>query len=828
MNWAPPTIDAPPPTDESETERRGLSAVPAATWIALLGSALILFAAVAVVASNWDTIGQSFRVAGLALATGVLLVGAERTRRVVPATASIVAHVGTYLVPFVGIAVMSLFGFTWPTCLAVGGAALIVTTHVQAERWRRVTMHLAQVAGFALAATGLAALTGTTGGLIAIVGAVGLLVVGAQRRSVGLSMLAVFSPVLTALADAGIGAGTLERAGLVGERLSWSGPAVGLIAATIIGAVALQRRSNPLMLFAVASPVIGLVTGLAAIDGSDVAWWTVPALAVIAAELGWYLLPTDRFRSTIGEWITFFAGTLAVIAWFGPALVQFDLFDSGLAFPWAIPTVITGLAIALATLRWHTLDSRAVDLGIAAGLATAIATLIAFDTPSVVGSIAAVAATALAAFLSRRLGPVAIHATALWALAAIIDIDAVSVIEIAGSLSLLVALVGIVVGTRARLAATNTVVGWAEMSVIACATTGAALAIVPGHGPAAALVAVTVVAVLSAMIARSLTIWAVAAIGTAGAIALDTATATIPMDATYWVGWAAAAAALTALWAIHRSPIASFAAGVAATFAGAAAIGATGVSPEDFTVMAMLATTALTGLAFTMQRRSPLDASAIAAGFLLLVTTGFPLDPVWVSGVWVVLGLQLATYGAIMRLDPLRLGGVSLAAVATASWWFTTDLNDWFLSVIEPADIRVADLWLAAASLVALVAGVTLRSTMQANSWVAYTASLVIPGLWLTSVHVDRATVWALPLLLTIGVGAAAVGAWQRLAAPLVGGTLLTAAGVFLATGSDLTNVPTWIWLALGGSTLLGTAVLIERAGKPGSAALRELVNRWN
>ncbi|MEO6651025.1 MAG: hypothetical protein ABIP17_00005, partial [Ilumatobacteraceae bacterium] len=159
MNWAPPTTA---PAPESDDERRGLSAVPAAAWLALLGSTLILFAAVAVVASNWNTIGQGLRVAGLLVVTGGLLGIAERARSLVPTTAGIIAHVGTALVAFVGVALMSLLGFTWPACIVVGGLALVGSTQIQAARWRRVTMHIGQVAGFALAATGLGALSGTT------------------------------------------------------------------------------------------------------------------------------------------------------------------------------------------------------------------------------------------------------------------------------------------------------------------------------------------------------------------------------------------------------------------------------------------------------------------------------------------------------------------------------------------------------------------------------------------------------------------------------------------------------------------------------------------
>jgi hypothetical protein len=34
--------------------------------------------------------------------------------------------------------------------------------------------------------------------------------------------------------------------------------------------------------------------------------------------------------------------------------------------------------------------------------------------------------------------------------------------------------------------------------------------------------------------------------------------------------------------------------------------------------------------------------------------------------------------------------------------------------------------------------------------------------------------------------------------------------------------------LALGGTALLGVAVLIERRGQPGVADLRALISRWN
>jgi hypothetical protein len=63
-----------------------------------------------------------------------------------------------------------------------------------------------------------------------------------------------------------------------------------------------------------------------------------------------------------------------------------------------------------------------------------------------------------------------------------------------------------------------------------------------------------------------------------------------------------------------------------------------------------------------------------------------------------------------------------------------------------------------------------------------------------------------------VGVAAVAIGGSRRLAAPLFLGTaiLVVVAGYeSLAVTSDL---PTWVWLALGGSVLLGTGIGLERA----------------
>ncbi len=788
----------------------------------------MLLAAAIVVVSNWDTIGRSFRFAGFALATAGLIAVAERLRSTVPTSAGIIAHVGAFLTAGVGIAGLSLFGVTWPTCLLVGGLIAVVATEIQSRRWEVQTFLLGQVAGVSMAATGLGDLTGTTGGLVAAIAAGGLLVAGAQRRAAAISILALLSPLLTALTDAGIGAGTLARAGLVGERLSWSGPMVGVMAALVLGIVATQRRNNGLTLMAVFAPVIGIVTGLSAVEASATAWLSVPALVVIAAELGWWLLRSDRFSRQIATVVTGLSGTLAVMASVTPQLAVTDPTDSLIRYPWALPVAITLLAMALATTRLRRADHHVADLTLAAAAVAAGALAIAFDASPWIVALASLVAVPASAFFSRRLHPIAVYLPATWALEAIVDLDPdASTTTFLFATALFASLVGTIVVTRARLAAGNHWMGWVELTPVTAVCSVTAIEFVPEYAPAAVLTTGSLIALAMMLVERRVVPWGVAAIGTLGLLTADAAIGAESIDPSYWFGWTVAAAALFAASLATGSRLASYGGAAASVGAAATLLAGFHVTAEEFIGATMVAVAALTGLAFTIQRRSPLDAAAIAAGVVLLATTVLDVDPAWISAIWVVLGLQVTAYGFVSRLWPVALGGAVVTLTAAASSWFTTGLHGWFVDAIAPAGITVGDLWAAAASVMALVVGNAARRHEGVNSWVAYSGALTISGLWLTSVQIDRETVWALPLAITIGLIGVAIGGWRRLAAPLVGGTLLTAVSIFVASGSDLREIPTWAWLAVGGTALLAVAVLIERASSS-EGGLKEVVTRWN
>lgn len=842
MTWPAPTPTLPPPGDpatETPTEtsdtstdraqlRDLLGAVTPAAWVATVGGALVLLAAAIVVVGNWDAIGRSVRVAGLVLGTVGLIATSERLRRVVPSTASIIAHVGTFLTATVGIAAMSLAGFTWPACLAVGGVVAIIATQLQMPRWPRGAFGAGQVAAIALAATGVGVLTGTTGGLLGGIAAIGLLAIGAHRRAAALALVAVCSPALAALAEAGIGAGTFERAGLVGERLSWSGPVVGVLAALVLGTIAMQRRNNGLMVTAAIAPLLGTVTGLAAIDGSAVAWLCLPGFAVIAAELTWWILPGDAMRRQIGGAIDSLAASLAVLSAILAPIVAFDFGDELEAGSTAVvPIMVTVLALALATVRWRSDNRRIADAGLAALAVLAFAIGIPLGLSGLGLAAAGVIVTIAAGWTSRSFGAIAVYGPAGWAVFAIVTAAPYGTDDARlGQFGLLAVLVGFAALVRARLAGDNRWSGPVELvSVVAIAAMVAA-EIEHGQTALAAMIAIAGTSAAFMLAERRFVAWSAGVVAVGLAITAFGAAVWSDLD-TLWIGALVATASFVGAWLLHREPIAAHVAAAGSLITGALASIAIGVDPDQFFVLSLVTTMTATGLALLTARATPLDTAAATAGGFMLLSSWATAHDAWVSIAWIAVGLQLLLIGAVRRqLLAAGIGGPTVA-MGLFSLWFTSGWHDLLSGWLAPADIRVGDLWMAVATLAALAGGVVVRRrSSDTNSWLAFGPTLAIAAVWLLPVQAERATAWALPLALAIGMIAIGVGAAKRLAGPLVGGMLLTAASAFIALDSDLSAVPAWIWFGIGGLALLVAATAIERSSRD-ETSIRELVQRW-
>ena len=795
--------------------------------MALLGAALVLIAAGIVVASNWDASGPALRFAAILLVTAGLTWTAERLRPLTPTTSGVIAHLGAFLAAPVGVAGVSMLGATWPLCLVVGGALAIGATEVQGRRWQRSTLHAGQVVAWSLAATGLAALSGTTAGLVAGVAAIGLMLARAHRRSAGLAIVAVLSPILWALADTGIGAGTFERAGMIGDRLGWSGPVVGVLAATVLAITARRYRSNVVMVAAAAAPVLGAVTGLAATTASVQLWWTVPALVVMAAEAAWWLLPTDRHRAAIGRAIDVPAVAVATFAVTAPLLVALAG-STGDRDGFAVPAAASAVALWFVVMRWRRDDRFAADLGLAAIAGCVVACVVALDAPALLTAAIAVGVVAVSALSSRSIRPIAVHVPAWWAVAAIAIAGDDRPVMVAVALGLLTSLTALVVWLRARAAGDSGAWGWVEMLAVTAVAAVTAAVVTPWSDPTTFLVAAASVIALVVTVERRFHLWACAAGGVAAVLATGQAVEQVGLEPTLWIGWSAITLAIGAVGRLTRSTVASHAAASAGVVTLAVAAAGAELPSEQLLGLGIVAVVVLSGLAFTIGRRTQLDAAAATAGILVGLFSGLDVDPLWVSFAWFVLGVQIGAYGVAARQPVAQVGGSLLAVGAAVSAWFTSGANAWLLEVIEPAGVTAVDLWMLIAVVTAFAAGVAARRTLDVSSWLAYTGGLVIAGIWLTSVQLDRETVWAIPLAVTVGAFAAGIGAWRRLAAPLVGGVALITTTVVVAAGRDLTELPTWTWLAAGGLGLLATAVLIERAAKRGPESLKELAARWH
>src|SRR5205814_10510010 len=138
------------------------------------------------------------------------------------------------------------------------------------------------------------------------------------------------------------------------------------------------------------------------------------------------------------------------------------------------------------------------------------------------------------------------------------------------------------------------------------------------------------------------------------------------------------------------------------------------------------------------------------------------------------------------------------------------------------------DAYLAPVAALLAGAGFHLRRSPgeTPSSWVAYTPAVALLG---GAALVERIAggggVHAL-VAGAVGMAAVAAGGGRRRAGPLVTGTALLVAVTVHESLGTLATVPTWGWLAAGGSVLLAAGVALERRGGEGPVeAGRRLVD---
>lgn len=321
---------------------------------------MLLLAAVVVVASRWESISAEVRFSGLVASLLAVYFTAETLRHRVHLTATSLATLAAALTAPVGIAAASTLDQQWPVCVLVGGLAAMVATELQSRRWNVTTLKAATVVATGLAAAGLAALLNFPVSVIGAGCAVMFLLLGATKRSIAHSAAVGCTPALVALAQAGIGAGTLERLGSTGASLAWSAPLSAVIAAGVIAVQAHRRRELTLVAVAAATLAGGLLTGGISADLSTIIWWCVPGAALLLLETIAALSGSSIWAAAANKarpivlWPTLLTGALAPFFTLGWAFADMNGVNGNEA--WSIPLAVTATALWAAAVAMFRAD----------------------------------------------------------------------------------------------------------------------------------------------------------------------------------------------------------------------------------------------------------------------------------------------------------------------------------------------------------------------------------------------------------------------------------------------------------------------------------------
>ena len=114
--------------------------------------------------------------------------------------------------------------------------------------------------------------------------------------------------------------------------------------------------------------------------------------------------------------------------------------------------------------------------------------------------------------------------------------------------------------------------------------------------------------------------------------------------------------------------------------------------------------------------------------------------------------------------------------------------------------------------LVLAMVGLRLHQRRSASSWFTLGPPVVLLGCTALVERFDGGGGLHALVAGVVGLLAVAVGGRYRLVGPLVAGTGVLVALVSFETLTITAGVPTWAWLAAGGTLLLGAGLAMDRA----------------
>jgi hypothetical protein len=777
-----------------------------ATWVAATGAFLLLAAATVFVAARWDHIPDAVKLAALVAATGACALVGDRLRRTLPATGNALFHLGALLVP-IDIAALGLrTHLTWQELLLVDALASTAILALCAHRARSVVLAAAASGGVIASAGGIAAVTGLPAPFVlAAIAAAACLDRRFERHAFCWAGAAAIAPLAVVALDRAItGHGVADELGLLRVAWPFSLATVALVSFVVVRGAKLRDE-----------PALALIGVVAAVANTVAIWHgtQVPHVVdVIAAPSVFLLVEVTVLalrRDPFWARPTHVAGQLVEAVAAVPALLTLPTAFVLVAFEHTWTDVT--LAAAIVTVAWIVADARRPKPAAWIAAAAACNALLALAAAS--GSSVTVATGALAIGIATVMSTRRQDATAL-----------------AYGAALYAALVG-VVDTRFTLT-----IACVSVGVIACAAWRAPqdAAVLRGVGVVAGFAALRVGEVYGARAAGPVAATLVWPLG-AWALALvadriDTTAANLTR--------AAAFAVLPfllhgrAVDAIPACLVLTMLATFDAMRLARPSLAYAAVVPAIAGEIAILATLGLDlaggGLALCIGASVWLAAAALvrdpwrgplaacAAACVVIGLGAASNDATAFGPALLVTGALVFSTGLVLDEDAVAHIG---AGCSTVGFWI----------VLGTQHVMISEFYVAPVAVHLLIAGAIVRANTtgerRPSSWIASGPAIALLAGSAIAERIAGGSAWHSVFAGAVGVAAVAVGGWRRSAAPLLLGTATLIAVVLRETLDGSAGVPTWAWLAAGGSALIAAAIAMERTDVSPIEAGRRVVD---
>ncbi len=818
-----------------------------ATWVAATGAALILAAASVFVAVRWDEIDELAKFAILVAFTGLCFNAGLALRRTLPATGSVLVHLGALLVP-VNLAAANLrLGLDWRELLLAEGALALGVFAGTARLVQSVVLSAAASAAALAAAAGVAALSGVPAPFVAVAAAAALVVARRYERHAAAWACAAAIAPLTALAfqlltldgNTVAGHGVAAELGLLDVHAAWSG-AIAAGVALVISIVARRFDQLALVTFAGCGAVAhGLAAWSSLNATTDIAWVAAAALFVLV-EIAALCARRDRFWARVGTTAANLTEAAASIGIVAAGLALLDVLNwatSSRSANDGVERMFTpGRGVTVAGFVLVALGYLVADIRRTPGLATLRAVRAGnapwLDGP-IVGAILAAVATSL-----RTPGMIAIGGV-------IVGVAWMALRRPAAPMAGCAIGYGVVAGlTDGRFS-----FGVATVAAVAlvCAAIASHRAAMRSDGPeqgiAQGYALLALIAFGAGILAGSETPGSIA-VGVAGGTtawilgcwAMTIVLARVDQDV---ADIARAAGAASILWLVAFPPTAVWlpasliiAAGVIESVRSnrvqfaligvlpavqlqVAAAQSADLAPASIGLALGAAAFVWLGVAVLLDDRfrEPIAATGAATfvvGFVLACTTVATAGPALIA-----LGALGLAGGLLWRQEVLQHGG---GAVMTVGVWLLLGVND----------VRVSEAFVAPIAAHLLLAGVVIRarsSRGEVSSWLAYGPAIMLLAAPAILERLSGAGAGHAVFAGLVGGAALVVGGWQRQSGSLLLGTLVLGIVAMHETLDAARGVSSWVWLAAGGMTLLAAAVAMERTETSPVEAGRRVVD---